>query len=197
MSDAQSTDRRLEGSITAISALRDQLNGIADLSAAVVEALHGGGTIYACGNGGSAAEAMHLTEELIGRYRGRVRPAQRAVCLNADVAAMTCIANDFGYDRVFSRQVEALLTDRDALVVLSTSGNSANIINALKSARTNGAMTIGLLGKSGGECVALCDHAIVAQGEDSAHIQEAHLVIVHLICEAVERACAAKRNAAQ
>ncbi|UCD75452.1 MAG: SIS domain-containing protein [Phycisphaerales bacterium] len=188
MNSPQAISERMEGTINAIHSLRDQLDEIVALGQVVVECLQKGGTLYTCGNGGSAAEAMHLAEELIGRYRGQDRPARRAMCLNADVAAMTCIANDFGYEQVFSRQVEGMLGRGDVLVVLSTSGNSENIVKALMAAKANGAKTIGLLGRGGGKCLAHCDHAIIVAGEDSAHIQEGHLVVVHLICEAVEQA---------
>ena len=116
---------------------------------ALVHALDRGGMIYTCGNGGSAAEALHLVEEVIGCYSNRARPARAAVCLNADPTTMTCIANEFGYENIFSRQLEALLRQEDILIVLSTSGESRNIINALQVARHTGAQTIGLLGRGG------------------------------------------------
>ncbi len=179
--------RRLDASARTAAALAACADEIAALARVVADAMESGGTLYTCGNGGSAAEAMHLTEELIGCYRSRDRAARPAICLNADPTALTCIANDFGFENVFSRQCEALLTPGDVLLVLSTSGNSANLINALLTARDRGATTIGLLGATGGECAPLCDHALVVPGEDSAHIQEAHLIVVHLICEAVEQ----------
>lgn len=178
--------QRLEGSRAAISSLEGQVEAIAGAAQAILDRLGRGGTLYTCGNGGSAAEAMHLAEELIGRYGGGDRPPQRAVCLNADATALTCIANDFGFEEVFARQCRALLTGRDVLAVMSTSGDSENIVKALQAARGKGALTIGLLGRGGGACAALCDHAIVVDGDDSAHIQEAHLVIIHLFCEAFE-----------
>jgi D-sedoheptulose 7-phosphate isomerase len=141
--------------------------------------------LYTAGNGGSAAQAMHLAEELVGRYRGD-RPPRRAVCLNADPTTLTCIANDFGYEQIFARPGRALLTPGDALLVLSTSGNSVNLVRALETARDIGVTTLGLLGADGGACRALCDHAVLIPASDSAHIQEAHLVVVHLICEGVE-----------
>jgi len=177
--------RRLAGSARVIAGLSDQLDAIARVAGAVVKCLDEGGTLYTCGNGGSAAEAMHLSEELIGRYRSD-RHAKRAVCLNADPAALTCIANDFGFESVFSRQCEALLEPGDALAVLSTSGESANVVGALRTARARGATTIGLLGRGGGAAAPLCDHAVIVADDDAARIQEAHLVVVHLICEAVE-----------
>jgi D-sedoheptulose 7-phosphate isomerase len=176
---------RLDASIAAIGALRGQLDAITAVADAVVATLRSGGTVYTCGNGGSAAQALHLAEELIGRYRSD-RPPQRAVCLNADPTALTCIANDYGFEEVFARQCTALLGAGDALVVLSTSGKSANLVRALHVARARGAAAIGLLGRGGGECLALCDHALVAPGADSAPIQEAHQVVIHLVCEALE-----------
>jgi D-sedoheptulose 7-phosphate isomerase len=179
--------QRLEGSKAAIASLEGRMEAIVAAAGAIVDRLHRGGTLYTCGNGGSAAEAMHLAEELIGRYCGRDRPPQRAICLNADATALTCIANDFGFEEVFARQCRALLTEGDVLVVMSTSGDSENIVRALLAAHERGALTIGLLGRGGGMCRQLCQHAIIVDGEDSAQIQEAHLVIVHLFCEAVER----------
>src|SRR5436190_17721528 len=172
---------RLVGSIQAVESLRDRLPDIASIIAVTQKQLTGGGTLYTCGNGGSAAQALHLAEEFVGRYRSD-RPPLRAVCLNADPTALTCIANDFGFDQVFARQCEALLTERDVLAVLSTSGKSPNIVSALRIARKKHCATIGLLGRDGGECLALCDRSIVIVADDSAHIQEAHQVVLHLIC---------------
>jgi D-sedoheptulose 7-phosphate isomerase len=178
--------QRLEGSIKAVSHLREQLPQIAHIVEAIRGQLNAGGTIYTAGNGGSAAQALHLAEELIGRYRGN-RPPLRAICLNADPTALTCIANDFGFDQVFARQGQALLTPVDVLLVLSTSGNSPNLIKALEVAREKDCMTIALLGKDGGSCRPLSDQALVINSDDSAHIQDAHQVVLHMICEAFER----------
>src|SRR5262245_54956147 len=180
--------RRIGGSLAAVESLRDQIGDMAAIIEAILEALDAGGTVYTAGNGGSAAQALHLAEELIGRYRGSRRPL-RAICLNADPTALTCIANDFGFEEVFARPCEALLTRSDVLVVLTTSGNSQNIVKAIKAAKARGALVIGLLGRDGGACRALCDRAIVIgrrDGFDSAQIQEAHQVAIHLICEAAE-----------
>jgi D-sedoheptulose 7-phosphate isomerase len=185
MTRSDAINDRIDGSLAAITALRDQADRIGDLSQAVLDRLRAGGTLYTAGNGGSAAQALHLAEELIGRYRDD-RPPLRAVCLNADPTALTCIANDYGYARVFSRQCEALLGEHDALLVLSTSGNSENVVEALQVARDRGVLTIGLLGNAGGRCAGLCDHAVIVPGRDSAHVQEAHQVVVHLICELIE-----------
>jgi D-sedoheptulose 7-phosphate isomerase len=152
---------------------------------ALVHALDRGGMIYTCGNGGSAAEALHLVEEVIGCYSNRARPARAAVCLNADPTTMTCIANEFGYENIFSRQLEALLRQEDILIVLSTSGESRNIINALQVARETGTQTIGLLGR-GGSAAELCDTCLLVPVDQTAAIQEAHLAVVHCLCAAIE-----------
>ena len=187
MNTADLMQMRLEGSLTAVSSLRTLLPNIAAAADALIERLRRGGTIYTAGNGGSAAQALHLAEELIGRYREN-RKALRAVCLNADPTALTCIANDFGFDQVFSRQCEAMLMADDALVVLSTSGRSQNVIQALTCANSRGSLAVGILGKDGGPCRMLCDHSIVVPATDSAFIQDAQQVAIHLICEAMEQA---------
>jgi D-sedoheptulose 7-phosphate isomerase len=176
---------RLDGSLATIGALRAEIDRIDEIGRALTDRLAKGGTLFTAGNGGSAAQALHLAEEFIGRYRGN-RPALRAVCLNADPTAMSCIANDFGYEHVFARQCEALLGPTDVLLVLSTSGNSANLVEALGVARTRNALTVGLLGAGGGPCGALCDHSVILEESDSAFVQDAHQVVIHLICEMME-----------
>ncbi len=151
----------------------------------VAEALLAGRTLFTCGNGGSAADALHLAEELVGRYRANRRPLP-AVCLNADVGALTCIANDFGYDAVFARQLNALARPGDTLVVFSTSGNSPNVLNALRAARERGVTSVALLGKDGGAAAPLADHSIIVPSTNNARIQEVHGLLLHAICEAVE-----------
>jgi len=176
---------RVRGSLAAVQYVADHVDLVAAIAEVIGARRAAGGTLYTAGNGGSAAEALHLSEELIGRYRSD-RAAIRAVCLNADPTALTCIANDYGFDRIFARQCEALLRSADTLVVFSTSGNSENLIEALAVGRERGATTIGLLGADGGACLDLCDHAIVVPGTDSAHTQEAHQVILHMVCETLE-----------
>ena len=186
MDHSETIIARLEGSLAAIGSLREQAGRIADLAAVLVEALRGGRTIYTAGNGGSAAQALRLSEDLVGRYRGDRGPL-RAMCLNADPAALTCIANDFGFEQVFARQCTALLRRGDVLFVLSTSGNSPNLLEALRVARHAGAVSAGLLGNGGGRCAGLCDHALSLEQRDSAWVQEVHQVLIHLICELIER----------
>lgn len=172
-------------SAAVIASLVEQAEEIRAGIEAIRATLAAGGCVLTAGNGGSAAEALHLSEELIGKYKNPRAP-MRAICLNADPTALTCIANDYGYDEVFARQVQGLARPGDCLVVFSTSGNSANVRLALHRARTMGVTTIGLLGRSGGSCAPLCDHALIVRAEETEHIQEAHQVILHLILEGVE-----------
>jgi len=183
--DTDTIRARIAASAQTIGSLEAQADTIARAGATIAGALRAGGKVLTCGNGGSAAEAMHLSEEMIGRYRDE-RPPLAAICLNADPTALTCIANDFGYDSVFERQVRGLGRAGDALVVFTTSGQSPNIRLALETARSIGMTTIGLLGKGGGACGALCDVPIVVKSDDTAHIQESHQVVMHLFLEAVE-----------
>ena len=141
-------------------------------------ALAGGGKILTCGNGGSAADALHLSEELVGRF-DRDRRSLAAICLCADGPLLTCIANDFGFEAVFARQVEGLGRPGDVLVVFSSSGNSANLVAALKAAGQKGLTTISVLGKSGGLCKGLADHEIIVPSHTTARVQEVHTFILH------------------
>ncbi|MDG1361488.1 MAG: SIS domain-containing protein [Phycisphaerales bacterium] len=173
---------RLDAALASIDADPDS---VVRLLQAIEATVRRGGTILTCGNGGSAAEALHLAEELIGRYRGD-RPPIRSMCLNADPTALTCIANDFGFEAIFARQVEAMASDLDALVIFSTSGRSPNLLAALEAARARNATTIGFLGGDGGEARALCDVSVVVGGRDSAAIQEVHQFLMHACCEQFE-----------
>ena len=145
-------------------------------------ALSKGGTIFWCGNGGSAAESTHLAVELIGRFKNN-RVSLPSISLTSDSVAITCISNDFGFEYIFSRQLEALAKDGDVLVVLSTSGESANILKVLESAQRKNVYTIGLLGKGGGKAKKLCNSSIIVNSNETARIQEIHLLIGHTLCE--------------
>jgi len=142
-------------------------------------------TIFWCGNGGSASDSQHLTGELIGRFKGDRKPL-KSVSLNADSAVMTCIVNDYGYDHIFSRQIEALSTEGDILIGISTSGNSNNVNNAFRMAKEKKIHTVGLLGKGGGEAFKLVDHSIVIPSQSTARIQEMHIIVGHILCELIE-----------
>ena len=178
---------QLDAGLAVLQSLAGQAQQIEQIAATVRDVLLAGRTLLTCGNGGSATDAQHLAEELIGRYRAN-RRALSAIALTADSAALTCIANDFGYDAVFSRQVEGLARPGDLLLCFSTSGSSPNISAALRAARARGAGTIALLGKDGGAARSLADQALVVASADTAHIQAAHLQILHYICELVENA---------
>jgi D-sedoheptulose 7-phosphate isomerase len=149
------------------------------------DTLQNGKTIFWCGNGGSASESSHLAVELIGRFKNNRNPLP-SISLNSDSAAITCIANDFGYEHIYSRQLEGLAKPGDLVVALSTSGKSKNILNALRTARSLGVSSISLLGKGGGDAVSMSDHSIVIKSEETARIQELHLLIGHTFCEYAE-----------
>ena len=151
---------------------------------AIISALGRGGKLLAFGNGGSATQANHLVEELIGRFKETRRPLP-AVSLVADSGAITCIANDFGYGALFERQVEALTGMGDVVVGITTSGKSENVIRGLKAAKTKGATTIALCGKNGVADFAP-DHVVAVPSDNGAYIQEVHLMVIHLWCIAVD-----------
>lgn len=151
----------------------------------MTRALTNNNTIFWCGNGGSAAESSHLAVELIGRFKSN-RKSLPSLSLNADTSALTCIANDFGYEQIFARQLEGLGKSGDVLIVLSSSGQSENILRVLQQAKKMGITSIALLGKGGGNAVSLSNFAIIVNSNETARIQEMHLLIGHTLCEYVE-----------
>jgi D-sedoheptulose 7-phosphate isomerase len=157
---------------------------IATLGRVLADCLERGNRILTCGNGGSMCDAMHMAQELSGHFRGR-RRALAAQSIS-DPSHLTCAANDEGFERVFARGVEAWGTAGDTLVAFSTSGNSANVVAAVDTAREKGLFVVGLLGREGGKLVSRCDSAIVVPGTTSDRIQEIHIKIVHLLIEQVE-----------
>jgi len=158
---------------------------IDDIIKVMSESLKNGGKILSCGNGGSMCDAMHFAEELTGRFK-KDRPALGAIALS-DPAHMSCVANDFGYDHIFSRQVEGLGRAGDIFLGISTSGNSSNIIKATQSAKERGIKTIALLGKDGGQLKNLVDFSLVVESGSTARIQEIHIKIIHILIEGIER----------
>lgn len=144
-----------------------------------------GGRVFVCGNGGSAADAQHFAAELTGRYQ-QDRRGYPAIALTTDTSALTAIGNDYGFEQMFSRQLSALARPGDLLVAISTSGNSPNVVMAVEYARHQGIVTLGLLGRSGGKLKSMVDSALVVSVESTARIQEAHVLILHLLCEAFE-----------
>lgn len=153
----------------------------------MVAALNDGHKVMFCGNGGSAADSQHLASEFTGRFINDRRPLA-AIALTTDSSALTCIANDYGFDEVFARQLLALGRRGDCLVAISTSGNSRNVLKAAEAACAQGMHTIGLLGRDGGKLGALCEVAIIVPSASTARIQEAHSFIGHTICALVEQA---------
>ena len=149
------------------------------------ETLLSGGKILLAGNGGSAADAQHIAAELTGRYV-KERKALPAIALTVDTSALTAISNDYGYENVFSRQIDALATPIDLFIGISTSGNSTNILKALESAKAIGCKTIGLSGRDGGQMNDLCDINIIVPDDVTARIQEMHILIGHIFCKSVD-----------
>ncbi len=144
-----------------------------------------GRRLFVCGNGGSAADAQHLAAELTGRFE-KERRGYPAIALNTDTSALTSIGNDYGFEQIFSRQLEALAAPGDVLIAITTSGNSANVVAAVERARDIGVHSIGLLGRDGGACAELVDIALVVGVPRTARIQEAHVLILHLLCEGLD-----------
>ena len=167
--------------------LQPLLSQIENINSLTANTLKQGHTLYSCGNGGSAADALHFAEEFTGRYRSNRKPLP-AVSLVADPTALTCIANDFGYDAIFSRPLEALAKKDDLLFAFSTSGNSPNILKVLESAKNKGVKTILLSGQNGGKARSICDHTLLVPSLNTARIQEIHGLLIHMILEAVEEA---------
>ncbi|MDO8672299.1 MAG: D-sedoheptulose 7-phosphate isomerase [Dehalococcoidia bacterium] len=174
--------------------LADNLSGtIAAAAAAMIAACKAGGKIAFCGNGGSAADSQHLASELVGRYKID-RPAISALALTTDSSLLTAVANDYGFEQIFRRQVEAILGPRDVLIALSTSGNSPNVNLAVEAAKKKGALTIGFIGRDGGQLASLVDISLVVPHSDSCHIQECHITIGHIICGLIERELSSPQN---
>jgi D-sedoheptulose 7-phosphate isomerase len=169
--------------VLADASIADTLARIAELTAASMKT---GGKLLVAGNGGSAADAQHLVAEFVSRLTVD-RPALRAVALTTDTSILTAIGNDFTFDHVFSRQIEAIGAPGDVFLGISTSGNSRNILAALQQARTQGILTIGFTGNDGGKMAALCDHTIIIPSTITMNIQESHLALEHIFCMLVER----------
>ncbi|MEW9549130.1 SIS domain-containing protein [Nonomuraea sp. NPDC050783] len=171
----------------AMAALVPAVEAAADL---LIETFTRGGTLYTLGNGGSAADAQHLTGELIGRYKRERRPLP-TVTLTTDATVMTCIANDYSYEDVFARQVRALARPGDAVAAFTTSGDSPNVVAALETARANGAVTLLFGGGDGGKAAAHADHLLLAPSSETPRIQEIHTLMLHMISEKVDAWAAA------
>lgn len=171
---------------TAQSTLKLLIDDVFNACNIMIESLKNGNKIMVCGNGGSAADSQHFAAELSGRYK-LDRDAISCVALTTDTSALTAIGNDFGFDFVFSRQVDALAKSGDVLLAISTSGNSNNVIKAANVAKSKGCKIVGLSGKGGGELSSYCDLNIIIPSSNTPRIQEMHLIIEHIICDIIER----------
>lgn len=159
---------------------------IESIGAAIAALLKSGGKVLLCGNGGSASDAQHIAAEFVGRFV-ESRRALPAIALTTDTSILTAVANDFGFEQIFARQVEALGGQGDMLIGFSTSGNSENVVRALKAARERKMITVGLLGGDGGDCLELCDLSVVVGSKEAARVQEIHILIGHIICGMAEK----------
>jgi len=175
----------LAASTAAQAALADCAPALADLARRVLDVLAAGGTVFWAGNGGSAAEAQHAAAELMGRYL-RDRPPLRSLSVTVDTSALTAIANDYGYEEVFARQLRGLGRRGDLVILLSTSGESPNAVRAAATARMLGLATAALTGERGGTLAAAVDLAVRAPSGHTPHIQEMHLALIHALCGLVE-----------
>ena len=173
---------------SALLADADYLEALCAAAAAMSQAIRQGSKILFFGNGGSAADAQHLAAELVGRYR-QEGPALAAIALTTNTSVLSAIANDYAYEIIFARQVEALGNRGDVAVGLTTSGNSANVLKAIETASAKGLITIGLTGATGGKLRALVTHCLCVPCSDTARIQECHILTGHILCEIVESQC--------
>jgi D-sedoheptulose 7-phosphate isomerase len=180
-------EQSLEETTRTLKALADIRPAIDQASKLILETLKSGGKLLVAGNGGSAAEAAHFATELTGRY-AKNRKALPAMALSADGSLLTCIGNDYGFDQVFSRQIEGLAKPGDLVVVLTSSGNSANIIAALNTAKNQGIKSLAFLGRGGGKAKGLATCELIIPGQSGAAAQEAHLFLIHHFCELIDQA---------
>ena len=159
---------------------------IGEATQMILKAYRAGGKVFLIGNGGSAADAQHIAAELVGRFKLE-RGGLPAIALTTDTSVLTALANDYGYDTVFSRQLEALANDKDVLIAITTSGTSANILKAVETAHSKGVVVIALTGEKGGKLKGTADLTIMVPSDNTPRIQEAHITIGHIICHVVEK----------
>jgi len=158
---------------------------ISNVGIAMQNSIKAGGKILLMGNGGSAADSQHLAAEIVGRFK-KERKGMPAIALTTDTSILTSVGNDYGYDYIFSRQIEALCRPEDVVIGITTSGNSANVVNAIKAAQEIGATTVGLTGGTGGKLTAICEHNLIMPSNVTARVQEAHIFVGHCLCEILE-----------
>jgi D-sedoheptulose 7-phosphate isomerase len=179
-------DQAIDEHLAVIDLLRDQQSLLQGIGEEMTRAIVAGRKILWCGNGGSAADSQHLAAELMGRFR-RERCAFPSIALTTDTSVLTAVGNDYGYERIFQRQVEALCTKGDVLVGISTSGSSKNVCAALQTARRIGAFTVAFTGQGGGEIAAIADVALRIPSKVTARVQEGHMLCGHMLCDWVEQ----------
>lgn len=172
--------------------IRDNADRVVLVAKLIIRALQEGQKLLLFGNGGSATDASHIAAEFVGRYH-RNRAPYPAIALATDMAAVTCIANDYAYDEIFSRQVRAHGRKGDIAIAISTSGNSPNVLKGVEAAREGGLVTVGWTGGKGGKLAGLVDHAFIVPSTVTARIQESHMTLGHVICELVDETLFAKR----
>jgi D-sedoheptulose 7-phosphate isomerase len=175
----------MEEHVRIILEMAKQTELLQRIAGKLLAAVRAGGKVLWCGNGGSAADSEHLAAELVGRFK-RERTSIASIALTADSSVLTGIGNDYGYDAVFSRQIEALCQPGDVVVGLSTSGNSANVCNALDAARACGAITVAITGRDGGRMAGFADFVLRIDSKETARIQEAHILAGHMLCDWVD-----------
>lgn len=185
MNDIDTLRERLAEHRAVFAEMDALLPAIAEVAEVWRDCIAKGGKIILMGNGGSAADSQHIAAEIVGRYK-KERRGLPAISLTVDTSALTAIGNDYGFDAIFSRQVEALCNPGDVVVGLSTSGNSANVIRAIEKARDLGGITVLLSGGSGGKLAEMCDYKLVMPSHDTPRVQEAHIFVYHSLCELLE-----------
>ncbi|MFN2475211.1 MAG: SIS domain-containing protein [Chthoniobacterales bacterium] len=183
--------RAIEGSIATLRSLGNLETALMNAADACAKCLGAGGKLLVCGNGGSAADASHLATEFVVRFV-KDRPAYPAICLSNDAGVLTAAGNDYGFEEVFARQVAAFGREGDVLICLTTSGASRNVQRALEEAKTRRLTSIALLGRDGGATRGVADIELLVSGDSTARIQEAHMLLLHVLCEAVEERLDAK-----
>jgi len=177
--------KAIQDHLDVVSQLEGQQALLETIARVMVAALRAGGKILWCGNGGSAGDSQHLAAEIVGRFR-RERRGMASIALTTDTSVLTSVANDYGYEAVFARQVEALGNPGDVLVGISTSGNSHNVIAALEAAHAQGLVTVAFTGQGGGRMAGVADHLFAVPSADTARIQEAHILAGHMLCDWIE-----------
>jgi D-sedoheptulose 7-phosphate isomerase len=182
---SESFQAQIDEHLRVASTIRGHAKLLERIADRIIACFKAGGRLYVLGNGGSAADAQHIAAELVGRFK-KDRKALPAIALTTDTSALTAISNDLGFDNVFARQVEALVTPCDIVWALSVSGRSANVLAALRAARKIGAVVIGFTGKTGGAMAELCDLCLRIDHEQGDRVQEAHQLAYHLVCDAIE-----------